>query len=61
MYLKNLSEKIDISIDILRKTLIEENKKKFIAILHMVRTPLLVPKLVVFPANLPILIKRACQ
>ena len=30
MYLKNLSEKIDISIDILRKTLVEENKKKFI-------------------------------
>jgi len=27
MYLKNLSEKIDISIDILRKTLVEENKK----------------------------------
>ena len=30
MYLKNLSEKIDINIDILRKTLVEENKKKFI-------------------------------
>ena len=29
MYLKNLSEKIDINIDILRKTLVEENKKKF--------------------------------
>jgi len=37
------------------------HKNKFIALLHMVRTPLLVPKLVVFPANLPILIKRACQ
>ena len=31
IYLKNLSQKIDISVDILRKTLIEENKKKFIA------------------------------
>ena len=31
IYLKNLSQKIDISLDILRKTLIEENKKKFIA------------------------------
>lgn len=31
MYLKNLSEKTDINIDILRKTLIEENKKKFIS------------------------------
>ena len=30
IYLKNLSQKIDISVDILRKTLIEENKKKFI-------------------------------
>ena len=30
MYLKNLYEKIDINIDILRKTLVEENKKKFI-------------------------------
>ena len=30
MYLKNLSEKIDINIDILRKTLVEENKKKFV-------------------------------
>jgi len=30
MYLKNLSEKIDINIDILRRTLVEENKKKFI-------------------------------
>jgi len=31
IYLKNLSQKIDINVDILRKTLIEENKKKFIA------------------------------
>ena len=31
IYLKNLSQKIDISVDILRKTLIEENKNKFIA------------------------------
>ena len=27
MYLKKLSEKIDISIDVLRKTLVEQNKK----------------------------------
>jgi len=30
VYLKNLSEKIEISADILRKTLIEKNKKKFV-------------------------------
>ena len=30
MYLKKLSEKIDISVDVLRKTLIEKNKKYFI-------------------------------
>ena len=30
MYLKKLSEKIDINIDILRKTLIDKNKKHFI-------------------------------
>ena len=30
MYLKKLSEKIDISIDVLRKTLVEQNKKHFI-------------------------------
>jgi len=27
MYLKKLSEKIDISVDVLRKTLVEQNKK----------------------------------
>jgi len=30
MYLKKLSEKTDISIDVLRKTLVEQNKKHFI-------------------------------
>ena len=30
MYLKNLSEKTDISIDVLRKTLVEQNKKHLI-------------------------------
>ena len=30
VYLKNLSEKTEISADILRKTLIEKNKKKFV-------------------------------
>ena len=30
MYLKNLSQKTDISVDILRKTLVEQNQKKFI-------------------------------
>ena len=30
MYLKKLSEKIDISIDVLRKTLVEQNKKHLI-------------------------------
>ena len=30
MYLKKLSEKIDISVDVLRKTLVEQNKKHFI-------------------------------